>query len=57
MIYGVMATLGLTEGAQVSVFTIMIPLLKKQWDVGDDVNSLQVCLVFLGFLVGSMVSG
>jgi len=40
MIYAVMATLGLTEGAQVSVFTIMIPILKKEWNVGDDVNSL-----------------
>lgn len=52
-----MGTLGLTEGAQVSVFTIMIPLLKNEWNVGDDINALQVCLVFLGFLVGSMLSG
>ncbi|KAL4513139.1 hypothetical protein ABPG72_017824 [Tetrahymena utriculariae] len=57
LFYAVMATLGLTEGAQVSVFTIMIPLLKNQWDVQDDANSLQVCLVFLGFLVGSVLSG
>ncbi|EGR32712.1 major facilitator superfamily protein, putative [Ichthyophthirius multifiliis] len=52
-----MATLGLTEGAQVSVFTIMIPILKNEWEVKEEVNTIQVCLVFIGFLLGSVISG
>jgi len=35
-----MGTLGLTEGSQVSVFTMMIPVLKQEWGVSDEANSL-----------------
>jgi putative MFS transporter len=52
-----MATLGLTEGSQITVFTLMIPLLHKEWDVSDNINELQTSLVFLGFIIGSLFSG
>ncbi|KAL4461092.1 hypothetical protein ABPG72_006954 [Tetrahymena utriculariae] len=57
VIYIVMALIGMTEGAQITIFTLTIPILKHQWDVEDYLNSLQASLVFVGFLIGAMISG
>lgn len=35
----------------------MLPILKHQWGVSDKLNSLQASFVFVGFLLGSMISG
>ncbi|CAD8099055.1 unnamed protein product [Paramecium sonneborni] len=56
-IYLIMGLLGVTEGAQITLFTLMIPILKNQWNVPDSLNSLQASFVFVGFLTGSMMSG
>lgn len=57
VIYVSMALMGITEGAQVTLFNLMIPILKKEWDVPDYINKLQISLIFVGFVVGSMISG
>ena len=56
-IYMIMASLALAEGAQVMVFTMMIPILEVQWGIQEWLNGLQTCLIFVSFLIGSMVSG
>lgn len=57
ILYTIMASLALAEGAQVMVFTIMIPILENEWQVQEWENSLQASLIFVSFLVGSVVSG
>ena len=57
ILYSIMASLALAEGAQVMVFTIMIPILENEWQVQEWENSLQASLIFVSFLVGSVVSG
>ena len=57
ILYTIMASLALAEGAQVMVFTIMIPILENEWQVQEWENSLQASLIFVSFLIGSVVSG
>ena len=56
-IYFIMACLALAEGGQIMVFTMMIPILEVQWGVQDWLNGLQASLIFVSFLIGSVVSG
>lgn len=42
-----MALLGITEGAQITLFTLMIPILKYDWNVPDSLNSLQASFIFV----------
>jgi len=35
----------------------MIPILKNEWGMSDNEVSLQTSVIFLGFVVGSMLSG
>lgn len=56
-VYLIMACLALAEGAQVMVFTMMIPILEVQWGIQEWLNGLQASLIFVSFLIGSVVSG
>ena len=56
-VYLIMASLALAEGAQVMVFTMMIPILEVQWGIQEWLNGLQASLIFVSFLIGSVVSG
>lgn len=56
-VYFIMAFLALAEGGQIIVFTLMIPLLEAQWGVQEWENGLQASLIFVSFLVGSVISG
>lgn len=56
-IYSMMGTLALAEGASIMSFTLMVPILSHQWNVSDFVNSLQASLIFISFLIGSVLSG
>lgn len=55
--YLVMGLLAMSEGAQVMAFTLMVPVLSNQWGVSDFLNSLQASLIFVSFLIGSVLSG
>ncbi|CAD8173064.1 unnamed protein product [Paramecium octaurelia] len=57
MQYMVSIILGVMEGAQITIFTLMVPILKKEWDISESIVSLQTSFIFIGFLVGSMLSG
>jgi hypothetical protein len=57
ILYTIMASLAIAEGAQVMVFTIMIPILEIEWQVQEWENSLQASLIFVSFLLGSVISG
>ena len=56
-VYAIMASLALAEGAQVMVFTMMIPILEVQWGIQEWLNGLQASLIFVSFLIGSVISG
>ncbi|CAD8098915.1 unnamed protein product [Paramecium sonneborni] len=56
-IYCIMALMSISEGAQITIFTLMVPILKNEWHISDSLNSLQASFVFVGYLVGSMLSG
>ena len=56
-VYSMMGTLALAEGASIMSFTLMLPILSHQWNVSDFVNSLQASLIFISFLIGSVLSG
>lgn len=56
-IYTILALLSLSEGAQIMTFTLMIPILEKEWGVTKYVNSLQASLIFVSFVIGSVLSG
>ena len=55
--YSIMALLAMSEGAQVMAFTLMVPVLSNEWGVSDFLNSLQASLIFVSFLIGSVLSG
>lgn len=55
--YMIMGLLAMSEGAQIMAFTLMVPVLANEWGVSDFMNSLQASLVFVSFLIGSVVSG
>ncbi|CAK73010.1 unnamed protein product (macronuclear) [Paramecium tetraurelia] len=57
MQYFVSIILGIMEGAQITIFTLMVPILKKEWEISESIVSLQTSFIFIGFLVGSMLSG
>ena len=56
-IYLIMCLMALSEGAHIMAFTLMLPILKHQWLVTDLLNGLQASLIFLAYLIGSMISG
>lgn len=49
--------MGTVEGSQITVFTLSIPILKHQWGLEDYHSSIQASLIFVGFLIGAMISG
>ena len=55
--YLIMGLLAMSEGAQVMAFTLMVPVLANQWGISDFINSLQASLIFVSFLIGSVLSG
>lgn len=57
IVYLMMGSLALAEGAQVIVFTMMIPILEIEWGIKEWVNGLQVSMIFISILIGSMLSG
>ena len=56
-VYSIMGLLAMSEGAQVMAFTLMVPVLANEWGISDFINSLQASLVFVSFLIGSVLSG
>lgn len=56
-VYLIMGTLALAEGANIMAFTLMVPVLSNEWNVSDFINSLQASLIFISFLIGSVLSG
>ena len=39
-IYCIMALMSISEGAQITIFTLMVPILKNEWHISDSLNSL-----------------
>ncbi|KRX08085.1 Major facilitator superfamily domain, general substrate transporter [Pseudocohnilembus persalinus] len=55
--YLIMIFLGMAEGSQISIFTLLIPILKNEWQVHDFLNSFSASVVFVGALFGSLLAG
>lgn len=49
-IYLIMALMSISEGAQITIFTLMVPILKHEWNISDQLNSLQASFVFVNKL-------
>ena len=52
-LYLFIGLLGFSEGAQISVMTLMIPIVSNQWKISQNMNSLQASLIFISILFGN----
>jgi len=32
--------MSISEGSQITIFTLMVPILKNEWKISDELNSL-----------------
>jgi len=55
--YIVLCLMALSEGTQISVVSVLIPILQRYWNVNVYLNSLQVSILFVAMLLGSVLSG
>jgi MFS family permease len=52
-----LGTIFLADGIEMSALTLIIPLLKAEWNISEDLQGLLGSVMFLGLFFGSLVSG
>ena len=51
-IYAFIGFICFSEGSQISVLTLLIPVISSTWNVDQDTNSFQASLIFISILFG-----
>lgn len=47
----------LTDGCEFSTLSLIMPILKKEWNVEQDLQGLLGSMLFIGVLIGSLLNG
>jgi putative MFS transporter len=58
--YRVIALLGLifiADGIEMSAISLIFPILKKEWEIGESLQAFIGAALFVGFFFGSLISG
>lgn len=55
--YFFLGFLALADGSEMTALSILLPVLKNEWGISDDIEGIMGTALFLGIFLGSVLSG